>query len=164
MADLEGRVSSIIAEAGRVVMSTVVTVGFFYVLLMWMRMKVEGSTSEVLTMMVGSLTTAFGLVINYWLGSSSGSSDSRRSQAALTEKLADAAATSVPAVAPVKPWWSLLTDAERVAITASALTDPKVKAFADKAAAGVGDADDLAYVVSLGLLTQDRAATIAAGK
>lgn len=161
--DFEARVSGLIAEFGKVAMSIVVVVGFFYVLLKWMQLKIDGGTNEVLTMMVGSLTTGFGLVLNFWLGSTSSASDSRRTQAALTDKLADAASASVPVTAP-KPWWPLLTETERTAIMAAAGTDPKVKAFADRAAAGAGNSDDLAYVVGLGLLTQDRAAAIASTK
>lgn len=92
--------SQIVNDVGRVLVSIIVTAGFFWVLHLWTQMKVDGGTNEVLTMMVGSLTTAFGLVVAHWVNGQVGSSD-RRAQNALTDKLADAAVAATVAPAAV---------------------------------------------------------------
>ena len=59
---------------GRVVVSTVVTVGFMYVLILVITTKTQGNASpEVVLVMLGALGAAFGQVVSYWVGSSSSS-------------------------------------------------------------------------------------------
>jgi hypothetical protein len=64
--------------------------------------------------------------------------------------------------APVTPWWSLLTDLEKNVISVNAKDDPRLAAFMTAATVGVANADDLAYLVSKGVLSQDRATAIQA--
>lgn len=66
----------------------------------------------------------------------------------------------VPASIVVLAWWSLLTDAEKTAITAAAANDPRIQNFVTTAGTGKAAPDDLAYLVSKNLLTQDRATAI----
>lgn len=62
----------------------------------------------------------------------------------------------------VTPWWSVLTDLEKNVIAANAKDDPRTSAFMTAAAAGAANADDLAYLVTKGLLSQARADEIKA--
>lgn len=91
-------------------------------------MKVDGGTNEVLTMMVGSLTTAFGLVVAHWVNGQVGSSD-RRAQNALTDKLADAVASSAP-IAPTASPTAVVAAAEAAAPAAAAEAAPPAAAEA----------------------------------
>lgn len=54
------------------VLSTLITLGFFGIL-GWMLYDENIVNSEPILIMLGSLGAAFGAVVNYWLGSSSGS-------------------------------------------------------------------------------------------
>lgn len=66
------------------------------------------------------------------------------------------------AAATVVPWWSVLTDLEKNVISTNAKDDPRVAAFVTAATTGAANADDLAYLVTKGLLTQARADEIKA--
>jgi hypothetical protein len=57
---------------GAPVVSGMVVAGFIAILMLWM-VRPPGSTDQVIVMLVGSLSTAFGAVVSYWLGSSAGS-------------------------------------------------------------------------------------------
>jgi hypothetical protein len=60
---------------GRVSVSLVVVAGFMAITLLILTQKLQGSaTSEVLLVMLGAWSAAFGQVISYWVGSSAGSS------------------------------------------------------------------------------------------
>lgn len=59
---------------GRVLISIIVVAGFIGILILVLTTKLQGSaTSEVLLVMLGALAAAFGQVVSYWVGSSSGS-------------------------------------------------------------------------------------------
>lgn len=59
---------------GRVLVSLVVTVGFMGVLVLVITTKTQGNAPpEVMLVMLGALGAAFGQVVSYWVGSSSGS-------------------------------------------------------------------------------------------
>jgi protein-S-isoprenylcysteine O-methyltransferase Ste14 len=59
---------------GRVVVSIIVTSGFMGVLVLVITTKTAGnSPTEVMLVMLGALGAAFGQVVSYWVGSSSGS-------------------------------------------------------------------------------------------
>lgn len=59
---------------GRVLVSLVVTVGFMGVLILVITTKTQGNAPpEVMLVMLGALGAAFGQVVSYWVGSSSGS-------------------------------------------------------------------------------------------
>lgn len=55
------------------ILSIIVTVGFFGILAGMMTELLKLSESQALLLMLGSLTTAWGAVMNYWLGSTSSS-------------------------------------------------------------------------------------------
>lgn len=60
---------------GRIAISIVVVLGFLGVLLLILMVKLQGnSTPDVLLVMLGALSSAFSLVVAYWVGSSAGSS------------------------------------------------------------------------------------------
>lgn len=71
------------AALAKFVVSIIVTVGFVACVFVLMAAKVElsGGAEKAFLILTGSLSTSFGLVVNYWLGSSAGS-------AAKTELLA----------------------------------------------------------------------------
>ena len=105
---------------------------------------------------------------DYQFVSSSGSDKKDDAQTAVSKALADKVpAPSVPVTpspSPVpgsQPWWPKLTDAEKNVITAASTSDPRVAAFITAAQTGAANADDLAYLVTKNLLTQDRATAIA---
>lgn len=56
-------------------LSFVVTVGYFGILLAMMFGKVQLSDSQALLLMLGSLTTAWGMVMAFWFGTTAGSKD-----------------------------------------------------------------------------------------
>jgi protein-S-isoprenylcysteine O-methyltransferase Ste14 len=59
---------------GRVLISVIVTVGFMGVLILVITTKTQGNAPpEVMLVMLGALGAAFGQVVSYWVGSSSGS-------------------------------------------------------------------------------------------
>jgi hypothetical protein len=59
---------------GRVVVSIIVTSGFMGILVLVITTKTAGnSPTEVMLVMLGALGAAFGQVVSYWVGSSSGS-------------------------------------------------------------------------------------------
>lgn len=59
---------------GRVLVSVVVVAGFLGVLVLVLTIKMQGNaTSEVLLVLLGALSAAFGQVVSYWVGSSAGS-------------------------------------------------------------------------------------------
>lgn len=90
----------------------------------------------------------------YQFSSSAGSDKKDETQAKVASSLAEKVAP--PTVAP---WWSRLNDAERTAI-ADAKDDPRVQLFKSTAEVGRATQDDLAYLVTKGLLTQERATAI----
>lgn len=104
--------------------------------------------------------------IGYQYNSSSGSEKKDEVSAKVNEVLATKVPSAAPPATPdpvvVMAWWSLMTDAERAAITAAAITDPKAAQFVATATTGKATPDDLAYLVGKGWLTQERAALIQA--
>jgi C4-dicarboxylate transporter len=59
---------------GRVVVSSIVVVGFVTVTLFYVTQKFNGSNvPDILTILLGALATNFTNVVGYWIGSSSGS-------------------------------------------------------------------------------------------
>lgn len=122
----------------------------------------------MLTILFG---TAFVAIINYLVGSSRGSQAKDETQNKIMEKL-----TSAPPNGPVAPvpspiaaptigeaWWNRLTDAERTAITAASAAnagDTRLATIANGPMTMKPMPDDMAYLVSKGLLTQDRATAL----
>ena len=60
---------------GRVIVSTVVVVGFIGVTILYMTRKLDGgAVPEILSILLGALATNFTAVVGYWIGSSASSS------------------------------------------------------------------------------------------
>lgn len=60
---------------GRVIVSTVVVIGFIGVTVLYMTQKLNGSAvPEILSILLGALATNFTAVVGYWIGSSASSS------------------------------------------------------------------------------------------
>lgn len=120
---------------------------------------------KILDMMITiAFSTCLVLIYNFAFGSSSSGAKLADTQNRITEKLTSVTPPIAPSPAPVVivAWWSLLTPAEQSAITANAANDPRIQAFVAAATAGKAAVDDLTYLVTKGLLTQDRATAIAA--
>lgn len=111
----------------------------------------------MLTILFG---TAFVGIVNYLIGSSRGSAAKDDTTNRIVEKLTSPNGPVAAALSPAPPtgWWARLSDAEKTALTAS--TDARVQAFVTASTAGNATADDLAYLVSKNLLTQERADAI----
>ena len=59
---------------GRVIVSTVVVIGFIVVTMIYMTQKLNGSAvPEILSILLGALATNFTAVVGYWIGSSASS-------------------------------------------------------------------------------------------
>lgn len=130
-----------------------VTFAVVIVVSMIFKVPVDGAAGQLLEVLKNIVL----IMVGFYFGSSSGSKDANQAmkQMALSGTTNGKAAT-------VAPWWSLLTDAEKAAITADAPNDPRVAAFITTASAGHATTDDLSYLVSKGLLTQGRATAIEA--
>lgn len=130
---------------------------FLVIVLCWW--KPPPADSQLLNTLIGMYVgTGFITAITWWMGSSKGSDANNK----IVDKLTDVVRPAPPAVPAAAPWWSLLTEAEKGLITVSAANDPRVQAFITTSATGHGTSDDLSYLVTKGLLTQDRATAIQA--
>lgn len=92
------------------IISVVVLVGFFGILaaLVWRPFAIDNGQREVLQVMLGALTVAFGSVTNYWLGSSHGSKAKDQALAEQASKAVEAlkdrpASVPVPVPVPAPP-------------------------------------------------------------
>jgi hypothetical protein len=64
-----------ISNWGRVIVSTVVVVGFIGVTVLYMTQKLnDRAVPEILSILLGALATNFTAVVGYWIGSSASSS------------------------------------------------------------------------------------------
>lgn len=112
---------------------------------------------KILDMMLTILYgTAFVAIVNFLFGSSRSSQNKDDTLATL----ATAPSIASPPPPVVVPWWGRLTDAEKTVIIAQAASDPRVAAFVNASQVGAAAADDLTYLVSKGLLSQDRSIAI----
>lgn len=136
---------------------------FVLVVLCWWRPP--PADNQIVTMLVSVyVSTGFVTALQWWMGSAKGT-DANNNMAAANSKMVDKITTAVVQQIPQTPavvvaWWSKLVNGEAAAIIAAAAADPKVQAFIDAAKAGRAAPDDLAYLVSKNLLTQDRATAI----
>lgn len=73
---------------GAILVSAMVVVTFGAVLMIWLLrpMVLQGSTSEVINILLGTLAANFTTVCNYWIGSSSGSKGKDETIAAIAAK------------------------------------------------------------------------------
>ncbi len=134
---------------------------FVIIFLFWLKPP-AAADSQLLNTLVG-IYFGTGLVtaITWWMGSAKGS-DANNKMADANSEVVRKLSTTVgtgngqPNV-PVPPWWSRLNDAEKNAIAAAGPGDPRVAAFITASQVGAATVDDLTYIVSKGLLTQERA-------
>lgn len=64
-----------LSDWGRVIVSTVVVIGFIGVTVIYMTRKLDGgAVPEILSILLGALATNFTGVVSYWVGSSASSS------------------------------------------------------------------------------------------
>ena len=152
-------------------LSILIILGYTVAMPMWMWRPPSGVPPEILAIinqMMGAWGMAFGTVIQFHLGSSRSSKDAAATTRETMQTLSTSMAAAIPAAAPqtaaaaIVAWWTKLADAEKNAITAAAPADPRVAAFVSAATVGTATADDLAYLVSKGLLTKERADEIQA--
>lgn len=88
---------------GRVLVSTIVVVGFMYILNLIITIKTTGgSATEVQLVMLGALGAAFGQVVSYWVGSSA-SSAKKDEASTKKDEVIQAMATGTGTGGPVIP-------------------------------------------------------------
>lgn len=144
----------------------------FAIIITTIRLVIWGdppTTLDVVKTLHAAMINMAMVVLGYFFGSSKSKEGADASQQRIVEKLTATAPPGPPGpVAPVPSpvvvisWWSLLTDAERAAISAAAPTDSKSAAFMAAAQTGKATADDLAAMVAKGFITQDRAVVVSA--
>lgn len=149
---------------------TIVIIFSVLLVILAIRVIVSGAATDSLELLkqgVNALINIVMMVMGYFFGSSKSSQSKDDTQNKIVEKLTSTAPPGppgpiapVPGPAVVVAWWSLLTDAEKAAITAAALTDARVSAFVTASAVGKASVEDLAYLVTAGLLTEGRATAI----
>jgi hypothetical protein len=72
---------------GRVLVSVIVAAGFIGILILIITIKTQGNApTEVMLVMLGALGAAFGQVVSYWVGSSSGSAQKDTALQKIAEK------------------------------------------------------------------------------
>jgi hypothetical protein len=136
----------------------------FILVIVWM-FRPPSADANALALLAGFVTLFLKMAADasgYQYQSSAGSDKKDDNQAKVTSTLAAAAAPNVPppeAAPSVVAWWSLLTDAERAAVTNNR-SDARVESFITKAQSGRANKEDLTYLVARGLLTQGRADAI----
>lgn len=118
-----------------------------------------GSVVDLAKIMLAALVNMGLIALGFFFGSSKSKETADAAKDALVDKLTPQTPTPAPTV-PVPPWWSRLLDGEKNAITAAAAADPRIAAFVTASQGGAATADDLSYLVSANLLTQDRADAI----
>lgn len=101
------------------------------------------------------------IALGFFFGSSMAKQASDVRQQNMMEKMTPTAPSAAIAVsAQMPPWWAKLTDAEKNNIAAAMAADPRIETIKSAMTAGAANADDLSYLVSKNLLTQERADTI----
>lgn len=100
------------------------------------------------------------IALGFYFGSSTSKVASDASSQKILDKLTSNPLPPSPNGNGNGAWWSKLTDAEKTAITNYATKDPRVSAFIMASTSGTAAADDLDYLVTLALLTSERAAAI----
>ena len=139
----------------------------FVLVLTWMKAPPNTNDGNMIALLAGFVTLFLTMTkdaVGYNFTSSASQERQQQTVNDQASKAIDALAASAPvATTPVvvKAWWWLLTSDERDAITAKAKDDTRCASFMDAAQKGTASAADLTYLVSLGLLTNDRATAIA---
>lgn len=143
-------------------------VGTFCLIVVVMVIKVTfwgdiPTVSDILKIIIPAMINLVTFVAGYFYGSSKAKDQSDASQQRVVDKLTSTPPGTLPptpSLAVVAPWWSKLADTEKAAITAAGPNDPRIAAVIMAMTAGAATPDDLAYLVSKGLLTQERADAI----
>ncbi len=140
-----------------------------FMTILWMLHPPTGDASQI-GLLAGFVTLFIKMAadaIGFQFSSSAGSEKKDEVQAIVATKLADKVPTPPSSSAPPPPavmaWWSLLSDTEKTALSTPPVDD-RVQKFMDTAKIGRATPDDLAYLVSKGLLTSARAAEIESAK
>lgn len=122
------------------------------------------SIIDIAKIMLAALVNMGLVALGFFFGNTSAKMTQDAGQQKVVEKLTGqnppggpVAPLPVPVV--VIAWWSLLTEGERAAIEGFT-PNPRVMKFIETAKIGKAVPDDLTYLVSLGLLTAERAAEI----
>lgn len=143
----------------------IVVVGLFgttIFILMFKQGPADTTIFAVLTTLLGVLAGVIKDVYGYHFGSSASSSSKDDTISKMLPPAPPPTNGAVHDAAPVVAWWSRLTPEEQGAISSAAPLNPQVQAFIDAAKAGHASADDLAYLVSRGLLSETRSKEIQA--
>ena len=137
-----------------------------------LRLIISGDVKDILDLakiMLAALVNMGLIALGFFFGNNQAKAVSDAGQQKIVEKLTSTQppgpsgpVAPIPAPIVVVAWWSKLTDAEKAAITAAAPTDPQAATFMAAAQTGTASPDDLANLVTKGLLTQDRATAIGA--
>lgn len=123
---------------------------------------------DLVKTLISALINVVMLVLGYFYGSSKAKEQSDTASQRVVEKLTSAppqgpvAPAGTPTTAPM-PWWNLMTDAERAAITAASGIDPldtKLAAIVSGPVKMKPDKEEIEYLVSKNLLTPERATAI----
>lgn len=99
------------------------------------------------------------IALGFFFGSNMSKQLADAGQQKIVEKLTGSAPPpTAPAAGP--PWWGQLTDSEKQAMDAAALSDPEIAKFVAAAKLGRATPEQLVYVLSKGLLSEARAKEI----
>lgn len=139
-----------------------------FMVLVWMFKTLPTTDAGALALLASFVTMFIKIAADatgYQFTSSSGSDKKDDTNAKVATALADKVPVASGTPAAVRPWWSVLTEAEKTALSNAAMAEPpdvRVRAFAATAATGHASPEDLTYLVGRNLLTQERAAAIQA--
>lgn len=71
--DIQDARKTLTVSRGAVVVSVVVTSGYFLCMILVMTLPVPAGSQNLMYLLLGNLSTGFGMVLTFWLGSSTGS-------------------------------------------------------------------------------------------
>ncbi len=132
-----------------------------FMTILWMLHPPTGDASQI-GLLAGFVTLFIKMAadaVGYQYSSSAGSDKKDETQAKVASALASKVGNGEPAA--VGGWWNRLSDDDRKVITAAVPNDPEVARIVAAPVTGKGEAaTDIAYLVKVGLLTQDRANAI----
>jgi hypothetical protein len=120
----------------------------------------EVDSIEDLVKSLGSSLVNMGLIgLGFFFGNTSAKLAADRGQQRLMERLTSAPPGTLPPPPTngPQPWWPKLAEDEKTKLTDAATNDQRVRAFITASMIGAATPDDLAYIVTAGLLTQARA-------
>lgn len=169
--DGTGQPASWMSDVQRFLALLIIGIIVFTAAALVIRMVIGGDIAAVIDLAKVTLSnlTNMGLIaLGFFFGNTSAKVQSDAGQQKVVEKLTSTAPPTGGPVAPlaaptiIVAWWSMLTEAERAAITAAAPTDPKAAAFMVAAQVGKASPADLDDLVAKGLVTQGHADVIKA--